>query len=144
MEGNLIQQCTSFLLDALKNNRPAEGHLQTRLLEMNLIHAPQVNTPTRMFTGIPLKQELCAHVHGTVCFKVADAILGNQMFTHYDRPHVAQLCEKAGLLQRALEHYTDLYDIKRAVVHTHLLNPEVVGILLCDRPPFSSLSSSFV
>ena len=47
------------------------------------------------------------------------------MFTHYDRPHVAQLCEKAGLLQRALEHFTDLYDIKRAVVHTHLLNPEV-------------------
>ena len=27
--------------------------------------------------------------------------------------------------QQALEHYTDLYDIKRAVVHTHLLNPEV-------------------
>uniref|UniRef100_A0A8C9F899 Clathrin heavy chain like 1 n=1 Tax=Pavo cristatus TaxID=9049 RepID=A0A8C9F899_PAVCR len=96
MENSLIQQCTSFLLDALKNNRPAEGHLQTRLLEMNLIHAPQV----------------------------ADAILGNQMFTHYDRAHIAQLCEKAGLLQRALEHYTDLYDIKRAVVHTHLLNPE--------------------
>lgn len=47
------------------------------------------------------------------------------MFTHYDRAHIAQLCEKAGLLQRALEHYTDLYDIKRAVVHTHLLNPEV-------------------
>lgn len=46
MEGNLIQQCTSFLLDALKNNRPAEGHLQTRLLEMNLIHAPQVNIHT--------------------------------------------------------------------------------------------------
>ncbi|XP_051535157.1 clathrin, heavy chain b (Hc) isoform X1 [Myxocyprinus asiaticus] len=96
MEYNLIQQCTSFLLDALKNNRPTEGPLQTRLLEMNLMHAPQV----------------------------ADAILGNQMFTHYDRAHVAQLCEKAGLLQRALEHYTDLYDIKRAVVHTHLLNPE--------------------
>ncbi|MGH0184590.1 UNVERIFIED_CONTAM: hypothetical protein FKN15_015546 [Acipenser sinensis] len=96
MENNLVQQCTSFLLDALKNNRPAEGHLQTRLLEMNLVHAPQV----------------------------ADAILGNQMFTHYDRAHIAQLCEKAGLLQRALEHYTDLYDIKRAVVHTHLLNPE--------------------
>lgn len=96
MEFNLIQQCTSFLLDALKNNRPAEGPLQTRLLEMNLMSAPQV----------------------------ADAILGNQMFTHYDRAHIAQLCEKAGLLQRALEHYTDLYDIKRAVVHTHLLNPE--------------------
>ncbi|XP_076364497.1 LOW QUALITY PROTEIN: clathrin heavy chain 1-like [Tachypleus tridentatus] len=96
MEFNLVQQCTSFLLDALKNNRPSEGPLQTRLLEMNLMTAPQV----------------------------ADAILGNQMFTHYDRAHVAQLCEKAGLLQRALEHYTDLYDIKRAIVHTHLLNPE--------------------
>lgn len=96
MESNLVQPCTAFLLDALKNNRPAEGPLQTRLLEMNLMYAPQV----------------------------ADAILGNQMFTHYDRAHIAQLCEKAGLLQRALEHYTDLYDIKRAVVHTHLLNPE--------------------
>jgi clathrin heavy chain len=32
--------------------------------------------------------------------------------------------EKADLLQRALEHYTDLYDIKRAVVHIHLLNPK--------------------
>ena len=96
MEYNLIQQCTSFLLDALKNNRESEGYLQTRLLEMNLMSAPQV----------------------------ADAILGNQMFTHYDRAHIAQLCEKASLLQRALEHYTDLYDIKRAVVHTHLLAPE--------------------
>lgn len=96
MEQNMVQQCTAFLLDALKNNRPEEGALQTRLLEMNLMSAPQV----------------------------ADAILGNGMFTHYDRAHVAQLCEKAGLLQRALEHYTDLYDIKRAVVHTHLLSAD--------------------
>uniref|UniRef100_A0A3Q2HY86 Clathrin heavy chain like 1 n=1 Tax=Equus caballus TaxID=9796 RepID=A0A3Q2HY86_HORSE len=106
MENSLIQEWTSFLLDALKNNRPSEGHLQTRLLEMNLIHAPQV----------------------------ADAVLGNQMFTHYDRAHNAQLCEKADLLQRALEHYTDLCDIKRAVVHTHLLSPEVCffGSLLVE------------
>ncbi|TMW43419.1 hypothetical protein DOY81_011502, partial [Sarcophaga bullata] len=96
MEHSMVQQCTAFLLDALKHNRPNEGALQTRLLEMNLISAPQV----------------------------ADAILGNAMFTHYDRAHIAQLCEKAGLLQRALEHYTDLYDIKRAVVHTHLLNAD--------------------
>lgn len=96
MEQNLVQPCTSFLLEALKRNHPDDGPLQTRILEMNLAAAPQV----------------------------ADAILGNQMFTHYDRPHIASLCEKAGLLQRALEHYTDLYDIKRAVVHTNLLNPE--------------------
>ena len=36
--------------------------------------------------------------------QVADAILGNQMFTHYDRAHIAQLCENAGLLQRVSEH----------------------------------------
>ncbi|XP_053209448.1 clathrin heavy chain 1-like [Panonychus citri] len=96
MESNLVQPCTVFLLEALKHNRPEEAPLQTRLLEMNLITAPQV----------------------------ADAILGNGVFTHYDRAHIAQLCEKAGLLQRALEHYSDLYDIKRAIVHSHLLNPE--------------------
>ncbi|XP_075243875.1 clathrin heavy chain 1-like [Convolutriloba macropyga] len=95
-EMNYVQQCTSFLLEVLKGNKPEEGDLQTRLLEMNLMSAPQV----------------------------ADAILGNQMFTHYDRASVAKLCEQVGLLQRALEHYTDLFDIKRAVVHTHLLNSE--------------------
>ncbi len=42
MEQNMVQQCTAFLLDALKNNRPSEGPLQTRLLEMNLMAAPQV------------------------------------------------------------------------------------------------------
>ncbi|KAI8917358.1 hypothetical protein BC831DRAFT_485343 [Entophlyctis helioformis] len=95
---NMVQQATSFLLDALKENKPEHAALQTRLLEMNLLHAPQV----------------------------ADAILGNEMFTHYDRAYIANLCEKAGLFQRALEHYTDIYDIKRTIVHTHLLNPEWV------------------
>lgn len=46
------------------------------------------------------------------------------MFTHFDAYHIAQLCEKAGFLQRALELYTDLFDIKRTVIHCHLLNPE--------------------
>ncbi|KAE9399655.1 hypothetical protein BT96DRAFT_1102052 [Gymnopus androsaceus JB14] len=49
--------------------------------------------------------------------QVADAILGNEMFTHYDRPRIANLCEKAGLMQRALEQYEDLADIKRVIVH---------------------------
>ena len=54
MEMNMVQQCTSFLLDALKNNRPVEGHLQTRLLEMNLLTAPQV-TPHHPHTDLVLK-----------------------------------------------------------------------------------------
>ncbi|SGZ23972.1 BQ5605_C023g09673 [Microbotryum silenes-dioicae] len=96
MSQNMIQQATSFLLDALKDNKPEQAHMQTRLLEMNLVNAPQV----------------------------ADAILGNEMFTHYDRPRIANLCEKAGLLQRALEHYEDISDIKRVVVHTNLLQAD--------------------
>ncbi|KAJ3163550.1 hypothetical protein HDU86_000131 [Geranomyces michiganensis] len=95
---NMVQQATSFLLDALKDNKPEHAALQTRLIEMNLLHTPQV----------------------------ADAILGNEMFTHYDRAYIGGLCEKAGLYQRALEHYTDIYDIKRTIVHTNLLNPEWV------------------
>ena len=112
MSQNMLQQATSFLLDALKDNKPEQGPLQTRLLEMNLVNAPQV----------------------------ADAILGNEMFTHYDRPRIANLCEKAGLMPRvskvnsvvgrrligqALEHYEDINDIKRCVVHTNLYNAEV-------------------
>jgi clathrin heavy chain len=69
---NMVQQATSFLLDALKDNNESYGHLQTKLLEMNLLHAPQV----------------------------ADAIIGNEMFSHYDTPYIAGLCEKAGLYQR--------------------------------------------
>ncbi|KAL3953789.1 hypothetical protein ACCO45_011745 [Purpureocillium lilacinum] len=71
----MIQQATAFLLDALKENKPEHARLQTRLLEMNLMHAPQV----------------------------AEAILGNDMFTHFDKPRIAQLCEQAGLAQKALE-----------------------------------------
>ncbi|KAI5123544.1 hypothetical protein M0805_006703 [Coniferiporia weirii] len=96
MSQNMIQPATSFLLDALKDNKPEQGHLQTRLLEMNLVHAPQV----------------------------ADAILGNEMFSYYDKPRIANLCERAGLLQRALEHYEDISDIKRAIVHTTVLQPD--------------------
>ena len=46
--------------------------------------------------------------HHWAALQVADAILANGVLTHYDRPRVAQLCEKAGLYMRALQHYTDL------------------------------------
>ncbi|KAF2749326.1 clathrin heavy chain [Sporormia fimetaria CBS 119925] len=92
----MIQQATAFLLDVLSKNLPEEGHLQTKLLEMNLMNAPQV----------------------------ADAILGNEMFSHYDKARIAQLCENAGLLQRALEHNDDPAAIKRIIVQTDKLPEE--------------------
>lgn len=92
----MVQQATAFLLDVLSANQPEQGHLQTRLLEMNLMNAPQV----------------------------ADAILGNEMFSHYDKARVAQLCENAGLLTRALEHYEDPAAIKRCIVQTDKIPEE--------------------
>ncbi|KAG2194961.1 hypothetical protein INT47_002817 [Mucor saturninus] len=93
---NMIPQATSFLLDYLKGNREEDAALQTRVLEMNLVHAPQV----------------------------ADAIMGTGMLTHYDRVVIGNLCEKAGLYQRALEHYTDIHDIKRIIPYTHQMTAE--------------------
>ncbi|KAK4579547.1 hypothetical protein RGQ29_029281 [Quercus rubra] len=87
---NLIREATAFLLDVLKPNLPEHGFLQTKVmfLEINLVTFPNV----------------------------ADAILANGMFSHYDRPRIGQLCEKAGLYIRALQHYTELPDIKRSLV----------------------------
>ena len=90
MQFNRLQECTSFLLDALADDCEDEGFLQTRLLEMNLLGgAPQV----------------------------VEAILASDMLHHYDRSHIAQLCEKAGLFARALEMYSNVEDIKRVMMH---------------------------
>ncbi|KAI8886497.1 clathrin heavy chain [Backusella circina FSU 941] len=93
---NMIQQATSYLLEYLKGDRETDTALQTRVLEMNLIHAPQV----------------------------ADAILGSGIISHYDRVVIGNLCEKAGLYQRALEHYSDIHDIKRIIPYTHTMQAE--------------------
>jgi clathrin heavy chain len=85
----LVQQVTAFLLEALKEDNPEQGHLQTRLLELNLMNAPQV----------------------------AEAILSNNMFSHFDKARIADLCEQAGLYQKALELYTDPEKVKRVVIN---------------------------
>ncbi|OBZ65959.1 Clathrin heavy chain 1 [Grifola frondosa] len=57
---------------------------------------------------------------------VAYAMLGNEMFTHYDRPHIANLYEKAGVMPRALKYYEDLPEIKRVIVHTAVFQPDLL------------------
>eukprot|EP00742_Colponemidia_sp_Colp-10_P000714 GILJ01000776.1.p1 GENE.GILJ01000776.1~~GILJ01000776.1.p1 ORF type:complete len:1719 (+),score=373.80 GILJ01000776.1:96-5252(+) len=107
MQHNRLQETTSFLLDVLKGNKQEDAFLQTRLLEMNLMAAPQV----------------------------AEAILQMEMFTHYDRIRIGALCEKAGLYQRALEHYTDISDIKRVMLNTHAIQPEFLVNFFGRLPP---------
>ncbi|TID27777.1 clathrin heavy chain [Venturia nashicola] len=92
----MVQQATAFLLDVLSGDLPEQANLQTKLLEMNLLNAPQV----------------------------ADAILGNEMFHHYDKARIASLCENAGLLTRALEHNDDPTAIKRIIIQTDKLPEE--------------------
>jgi clathrin heavy chain len=94
---NMIKQATAFLLEILKNDRPQEGPLQTRLLEINLLYSP---------------------------VQVADSILEQKMFNHYDKQKIANMCEKVGLHQRALENYTDINDRKRVIIHTQYMNAE--------------------
>jgi clathrin heavy chain len=92
----MVQQATAFLLDVLTGDKPEQANLQTRLLEMNLTNAPQV----------------------------AQAILTNNMFHHYDRARIAQLCEAAGLYDQALEHYDDPASIKRVIVQSDKIPEE--------------------
>ncbi|KAL0900597.1 hypothetical protein Bca101_084558 [Brassica carinata] len=96
LQRNLIREATAFLLDVLKPDLPEHAFLQTKVLEINLVTFPSV----------------------------AEMILAQMMFSHYDRPRVAQLCEKAGLYIQSLKHYSELNDIKRVIVNTHAIEPQ--------------------
>merc|ERR1719331_2337243 len=78
---NRLQEATYILLEALTGDRPEDAALQTKLLEMNLLQQPQV----------------------------AETIFQTGRFSHYHRPHIASLCEKAGLHQR---------DVKRVMMQS--------------------------
>ena len=104
------QQCTALLLDQLKDTKE-NGNLQTRLLELNLRNAPQV----------------------------ADAILGNDMFHHFDHAYIAQCCEQSHLMARALEFYTDLKDIKRCLQSNQVPQEQIVQYM-GRLPPQDCLS----
>ena len=91
-----IQELTSFMVEYLKSNLPEDAYLQTKILELNLYE----NT------------------------KAASVILESNVFTHYDKPKIAGICEKMGLYQVCLENYTDINDIKRIIARANMINPE--------------------
>ena len=91
-----LQECTAFLLDVLSEDKAEQGFLQTKVLELNLLGgAPQV----------------------------AHAILGSNMFHHFDKAKIGALCERAQLYQRALELYSEIKDIKRVLAQSQQLDP---------------------
>lgn len=140
----LLQECTAFLLDVLAEDKPDQGFLQTRLLELNLMGgAPQVReTDCRVspcgvvFCVVHGLPRTAGCIQGTsltllsplqypppLYTQVAHAILGSGMFHHFDKTKVAALCERAGLSQRALELYSDTKDIKRVLSSSAQLDP---------------------
>mmetsp|Transcript_25740 Transcript_25740/g.76639 ORF Transcript_25740/g.76639 Transcript_25740/m.76639 type:complete len:1721 (-) Transcript_25740:262-5424(-) len=111
MDQGRLQETTSILLDALKANRADQAQLQTQLLAMNLQQAP----------------------------KVAEAILQMNLFTHYDKKYIGQLCEKAGLHQWAMEHYQEPADLKRIMLHAHTMTPEFLTQYFSKLAPETAL-----
>jgi clathrin heavy chain len=107
MNRGMLQEATSYCLDNLKSDREQDGPLQTKVLEANLMNAPQV----------------------------ADVILQQDLWHHFDKPKIAMLCERAGLFQHALEHYTDLEDVKRVMQNTHVINPEFLAAYFGNLTP---------
>ena len=97
LQRQMFEGITSLLLDYLKDNKPEHALLQTRLLEINLNNG-------------------FGHI--------AEAILKKELITHYDRPKIARSLEKAGLYQRALQHYTELSDIRRVIINTHAISSD--------------------
>ncbi|WZY83498.1 hypothetical protein YC2023_029882 [Brassica napus] len=87
LQRNLIREATAFLLDVLKPNLPEHAFLQTKVLEINLVTFPNV----------------------------ADAILANGMFSHYDRPRVAQLSAKTGQIKEVerVTRESNFYDAEK-------------------------------
>lgn len=92
---NMVPQTTELLLDVLHENKPEDGPLQTKVLELNLLQVPAV----------------------------AEDILRTKLFSHFNHKRIAELCEKAGLHHRALELYTDLTDRKRVLRSAHTIQP---------------------
>jgi clathrin heavy chain len=42
LQANKLQEMTAFLVECMVSNRPEDGPWQSKVLELNLMHAPQV------------------------------------------------------------------------------------------------------
>ena len=124
MEHNMVHHCTAsnaLQYTAMQCSEPLTHcyRCSSALLEMNLMAALR-STSAPFSTRSP---SCCSFSSHFSFFSFSSRPNpgggrenGNQMFSHYDRTHIATLCKKAGLLQRALEPYTDLLDLLEKIV----------------------------
>lgn len=107
LQRNRIQEYTSLLFDCMRDNKPEDANYQTKVLEVNIMIAPQI----------------------------AESIMQMKIWNQYNRPKIAALCEQKGMYQRALENYTELKDIKRVLLNSHVLPPDFIGEYLGKMSP---------
>ncbi|KAI0563594.1 Clathrin heavy chain [Gracilaria domingensis] len=94
----MLNEATAHAMDHLTDEDPEEGPVQTKVLKACLANAPAV----------------------------ADGILSQDIWHQFDSFSIAMLCERSGLFQHALEHYSDLSDVKRVITNTHVINPDFI------------------
>lgn len=112
LQRNRIQEFTSLLFDCMRENRPEDANYQTKVLEVNIMIAPQI----------------------------VESILQMKIWKLYNKPKIAALCEQKGLYQRALENYTDVKDIKRVLLNSHALSPDFISDYLGKMEPDQCLA----
>lgn len=79
----MLQEATIYCLDKLRIDGLQNREFQTKVLQANLMNAPQVS----------------------------DVILQQNIWHHYDESKIAQLCDGEVLFEHAYEDYTDLADV---------------------------------
>ena len=102
---NLIREATAFLLDVLKPNLPEHAFLQTKVeTSCQNLCVSMLSLFHLLSSKFVYQLSIQVLEINLVTFpNVAEAILAGSMFSHYDRPRVAQLCEKAGLYIQSLK-----------------------------------------
>lgn len=102
-----LAEIVAILVDALKDNRPEQAALQTRLFEISIASNPQQ----------------------------AEALFQQKLFTHFEKAKVAALCERFGLYKRALEFFEAPSDIKRVMLKAGTqLNQEWMSAFCASQP----------
>ena len=108
LQQNRIKEMSAFLVECMQQNKPEDGPWQTKVLELNL------------------------HMNA---LKVVETILNMERWNQFNKQQIAMMLEQKGMLQRALEFYQDLKDIRRVILNTHMLNPDWLASFMGKMQP---------
>jgi len=103
---NKPQELTRYFVDNMNGDSPNDSQWQTLVFEINL----RTNTP------------------------FAATLFSSGKYTHYNKEKLAPICEQHGLLQQALECYSDIKDIRRIILNTQFFQADYLTSFLGRLP----------